>query len=72
MKLIDVKLFLFQVYVVRVEGDSIAVNTCLVGDCIVDVDGTPITTVNDCSEKIIKALKEKKYVSFFFIFLSYR
>uniref|UniRef100_A0A914YY46 PDZ domain-containing protein n=1 Tax=Panagrolaimus superbus TaxID=310955 RepID=A0A914YY46_9BILA len=59
---LNVKAFSSRVYVVRVEGDSIAVNTCLVGDCIVDVDGDPITTVNDCSEKIIKALKEKKYV----------
>uniref|UniRef100_A0AC34FVE5 PDZ domain-containing protein n=1 Tax=Panagrolaimus sp. ES5 TaxID=591445 RepID=A0AC34FVE5_9BILA len=59
---LNVKAFSSRIYVVRVEGDSIAVNTCLVGDCIVDVDGDPITTVNDCSEKIIKALKEKKYV----------
>uniref|UniRef100_A0A914P8S9 PDZ domain-containing protein n=1 Tax=Panagrolaimus davidi TaxID=227884 RepID=A0A914P8S9_9BILA len=59
---LNVKAFCSRVYVVRVEGDSIAVNTCLVGDCIVDVDGDPITTVNDCSEKIVKGLKQKKYV----------
>uniref|UniRef100_A0AC34RPW4 PDZ domain-containing protein n=1 Tax=Panagrolaimus sp. JU765 TaxID=591449 RepID=A0AC34RPW4_9BILA len=60
---LNVKAFSSRIYVVRVEGDSIAVNTCLVGDCIVDVDGCPITTVSDCSEKIIKGLKEKRYVS---------
>uniref|UniRef100_A0A7E4ZZP1 PDZ domain-containing protein n=1 Tax=Panagrellus redivivus TaxID=6233 RepID=A0A7E4ZZP1_PANRE len=59
---LNVKTFNSRVYVVRVEGDSIAVNTCMVGDCIVDVDGVPVTTVTDCSEKIVKALKDKKYV----------
>lgn len=47
---------------------SMASAACLMGDCIVDVDGIPVTSTATCGERLISGLKEKKFVCFVLFF----
>lgn len=43
---------------------SMASAACLMGDCIVDVDGIPITSTVSCGERVISGLKQRKFVGY--------
>ncbi|VDN04308.1 unnamed protein product [Thelazia callipaeda] len=58
----NVKSYNSKVYVTSTDQLSMASATCLMGDCIVDVNGTPVTSTASCRERMISELKEKKYV----------
>ncbi|KHN74032.1 hypothetical protein Tcan_18644 [Toxocara canis] len=58
----NVKSYNSKVYVTHTDQLSLSTSTCIVGDCIVEVSGTPVTCTAVCSSIILKTLKEKKYV----------
>uniref|UniRef100_A0A0R3RTG7 PDZ_6 domain-containing protein n=1 Tax=Elaeophora elaphi TaxID=1147741 RepID=A0A0R3RTG7_9BILA len=58
----NVKAYNNKVYVTSTDQMSIASAACLMGDCIVDVDGTPITSTIACGERVISGLKNRKFV----------
>uniref|UniRef100_A0A915C1I0 PDZ domain-containing protein n=1 Tax=Parascaris univalens TaxID=6257 RepID=A0A915C1I0_PARUN len=58
----NVKSYNSKVYVTHTDQLSLSTSTCIVGDCIVEVSGTPVTSTAVCSSIILKSLKEKKYV----------
>ncbi|VDK42506.1 unnamed protein product [Anisakis simplex] len=57
----NIKSYNSKVYITHTEQLSIAVQSCLMGDCIVAVEGTPITTVACCNALIISYLSIKKF-----------
>ncbi|KAL4003038.1 hypothetical protein ACH3XW_5975 [Acanthocheilonema viteae] len=58
----NVKAYNNKVYVTSTDQMSIASAACLMGDCIVDVDGIPITSTVSCGERVISGLKHRKFV----------
>ncbi|VDN81423.1 unnamed protein product [Brugia pahangi] len=58
----NVKSYNSKVYVTSIDQMSIASAACLMGDCIVDVDGTPVTSTVSCGERVISGLKHRKFV----------
>ncbi|CAG9535175.1 unnamed protein product [Cercopithifilaria johnstoni] len=58
----NVKAYNNKVYVTSTDQMSIAAAACLMGDCIVDVDGIPITSTVSCGERVISGLKHRKFV----------
>uniref|UniRef100_A0A915BMZ0 PDZ domain-containing protein n=1 Tax=Parascaris univalens TaxID=6257 RepID=A0A915BMZ0_PARUN len=59
---IHIKSYNQKVYVSSTDPNSISSWTFLRGDAILSVEGTPVTAVQDTSQKIITALKSKKSV----------
>uniref|UniRef100_A0A915BEX7 PDZ domain-containing protein n=2 Tax=Parascaris univalens TaxID=6257 RepID=A0A915BEX7_PARUN len=57
----NIKSYNSKVYITHTDQLSISVQSCLMGDCIVDVQGTPVTTVASCNALIISYLSVKKY-----------
>uniref|UniRef100_A0A2K6WGV4 PDZ domain-containing protein n=1 Tax=Onchocerca volvulus TaxID=6282 RepID=A0A2K6WGV4_ONCVO len=58
----NVKSYNNKVYVTSTDQMSMASAACLMGDCIVDVDGIPITSTVSCGERVISGLKQRKFV----------
>ncbi|VDK73168.1 unnamed protein product [Litomosoides sigmodontis] len=58
----NVKAYNNKVYVTSTDQMSIASATCLMGDCIIEVDGIPITSTASCGERVISGLKRRKFV----------
>uniref|UniRef100_A0A915PKR0 PDZ domain-containing protein n=1 Tax=Setaria digitata TaxID=48799 RepID=A0A915PKR0_9BILA len=58
----NVKSYNSKVYVTSTDQMSMASAACLMGDCIVDVDGTPVTSTASCAERVISGLKDHKFV----------
>ncbi|OZC08705.1 hypothetical protein X798_04253 [Onchocerca flexuosa] len=58
----NVKSYNNKVYVTSTDQMSMASAACLMGDCIVDVDGVPITSTVSCGERVISGLKQRKFV----------
>uniref|UniRef100_A0A0M3HZY8 PDZ domain-containing protein n=1 Tax=Ascaris lumbricoides TaxID=6252 RepID=A0A0M3HZY8_ASCLU len=57
----NIKSYNSKVYITHTDQLSISMQSCLMGDCIVDVQGTPVTTVASCNALIISYLSVKKY-----------
>ncbi|KHN86046.1 hypothetical protein Tcan_08119, partial [Toxocara canis] len=66
----NIKSYNSKVYITHTDQLSISMQSCLLGDCIVDVQGTPVTTVASCNALIISYLSAKKYVSYLFQLIS--
>ncbi|KAM3723414.1 tRNA(Met) cytidine acetate ligase [Dirofilaria immitis] len=58
----NVKSYNSKVYVTSTDQMSIASAACLMGDCIIDVDGIPVTSTVSCGERVISGLKYHKFV----------
>uniref|UniRef100_A0A1I8EAJ8 PDZ domain-containing protein n=1 Tax=Wuchereria bancrofti TaxID=6293 RepID=A0A1I8EAJ8_WUCBA len=53
----NVKSYNSKVYVTSIDQMSIASAACLMGDCIVDVDGTPVTSTVSCGERVLMTIE---------------
>ncbi|KAL4003039.1 hypothetical protein ACH3XW_5975 [Acanthocheilonema viteae] len=53
----NVKAYNNKVYVTSTDQMSIASAACLMGDCIVDVDGIPITSTVSCGERVLMTIE---------------
>lgn len=60
---LSIKAFGNKVFVTKADEGTLAGLTLRVGDSILDVDGTPVSTVVDTSEHLFNALKKKGFVS---------
>ncbi|VDK54610.1 unnamed protein product [Anisakis simplex] len=58
----SIRSFNSKVYVTNIEQQSMSSRSCLVGDCIVAVNQTPVTTVATCRNKMITSLTAKAYL----------
>ncbi|KHN89157.1 hypothetical protein Tcan_04309 [Toxocara canis] len=55
----NIKSYNSKVYITHTDQLRISMQSCLLGDCIVDVQGTPVTTVASCNALIISRLSVK-------------
>ncbi|MCP9259565.1 hypothetical protein DINM_002503 [Dirofilaria immitis] len=53
----NVKSYNSKVYVTSTDQMSIASAACLMGDCIIDVDGIPVTSTVSCGERVLMTIE---------------
>ncbi|KAI6234720.1 PDZ domain-containing protein [Aphelenchoides fujianensis] len=60
---IHIKSFANKVYVTKVNEETLAAMALQVGDAILDVEGAPVTSVEEVRELVCSGLKERGYVT---------